>query len=99
MIISSSRWKEKYTVVFAGEIFQKTAKGQSEMKSRSGALSMRDRRVLILVNGERSARQIKDQALLENIIEILENLEKKGYIARHSASPQTEEINRVEIEA
>tara|TARA_R110002096_G_scaffold408352_1_gene607445 strand:- start:93 stop:356 length:264 start_codon:yes stop_codon:yes gene_type:complete len=76
--------------MLAGEIFQKTARGRAEMKVRSNALSMRDRRVLILVNGERNASFIKQQSLTDNIIETLENLEKLGFIARLSSRSDTQ---------
>lgn len=69
--------------MFSGEIFGKTAKGRSEMKLKSKDLSMRERRVLILVNGERAASLIKEQSMFDNIIEILERLEQQGYIGRN----------------
>jgi len=72
--------------VIADEIFQKTPKGRTEMETKSDALSMRERRVLILTNGERTAALIKEQSLFSNIIEILENLEQLGYIGRLSSS-------------
>ena len=72
--------------MIAGEIFQKTPKGRSEMETKSDALSMRERRVLILTNGERTAELIKEQSLFSNIIEILENLEQLGYIGRLPSS-------------
>jgi hypothetical protein len=79
--------------VLAGEIFEKTAKGRSEMEINSKALSMRERRVLILVNGERSASLIKEQSMFNNVIEILERLEQLGYIGRNApASHPTEQI-------
>ena len=70
--------------MLAGEIFRKTSKGQSEMEIKSDALSMRERRVLILVNGERSAALIKEQSLFDNVISILESLERQGFIERQS---------------
>lgn len=60
---------------------------------------MRDRRVLILVNGERSASLIKQQSLIDNIIENLENLEKQGFISRLSSSSDTEFDAEVVTEA
>ena len=39
----------------ASEIFRKTPKGQSEIETKSDALTMKERRVLILVNGENNA--------------------------------------------
>lgn len=60
---------------------------------------MRDRRILILVNGERSAALIKQQSLIDNIIEILENLEKQGFISRLSSASDTEFEAEVVTEA
>jgi hypothetical protein len=74
----------------ANEIFQKTAKGQAEVESRSNALSMKERRVLILVNGENNAPRLKQLSLCENIVEILQVLLDGGFIVSDSAtSPQT----------
>lgn len=75
----------------ASEIFQKTAKGQTEVESRSDALSMKERRVLILVNGENNAAKLKQLSLCENIVEILQVLLDGGFIAPDTSSaPQTE---------
>ncbi len=70
--------------MFSGEIFEKTAKGRSEMELKSKDLSMRERRVLILVNGERAASLIKEQSMFDNVIAILERLEQQGYIGRNA---------------
>jgi hypothetical protein len=64
----------------ASEIFHKTARGQSEVEARSNALSVKERRVLILVNGENNAATLKQLSLCENIVEILETLLEGGFI-------------------
>ena len=64
----------------ASEIFYKTAKGQSEVESRTDALSMKERRVLILVNGDNNAAKLKELSLCDNIVEILETLLNGGFI-------------------
>ena len=84
--------------MLAGEIFEKTDKGRSEMEIKSEALSMRERRVLILANGERTAEIIKEQSLFGNIIEILENLEQSGYIGRVQSALNPSEPFGAEIE-
>ncbi|TNF87607.1 MAG: hypothetical protein JSU67_07785 [Gammaproteobacteria bacterium] len=66
----------------ASEIFHKTAKGQSEVEARTNALSIKERRVLILVNGENNAARLKELSLCENIVEILETLLSGGFIAQ-----------------
>ncbi|MFT5398898.1 MAG: hypothetical protein ACI822_001815 [Gammaproteobacteria bacterium] len=58
----------------------KTVKGKSEIASKSGELSLFDRRVLILVNGENSISLIQDLSQMENVIDILQTLHRKGYI-------------------
>ena len=66
------------------------------MEINSKALSMRERRVLILVNGERKASLIKEQSMFNNVIELLERLEQQGYIGRNAAgSLPTEQISAV----
>lgn len=73
----------------ASEIFRKTAKGQSEVETRANALSVKERRVLILVNGENNAAKLKQLSLCENIVEILDTLLSGGFIAQDTttASP------------
>ena len=62
------------------EIFHKTAKGQAEIENRSNALSVKQRRVLILVNGENNAATLQELSLCENIIEILQTLLDANFI-------------------
>lgn len=64
----------------ASEIFRKTPKGQSEIETKTDALSMKERRVLILVNGENNAATLRELSLCENIVEILDNLVTQGFI-------------------
>lgn len=66
--------------MIGSEIFLKTAKGQSEVEARTNALSMKERRVLILVNGENNTATLKKLSLCENIAEILETLLSGGFI-------------------
>jgi hypothetical protein len=64
----------------ASDIFHKTSKGQEEIDSRSGNLSMKDRRVLILVNGANDCNELKRLSLCDNIGEILKTLIDGGFI-------------------
>ena len=64
----------------ASEIFHKTAKGQAEIENRSNALSVKERRVLILVNGEHDAATLKRLSLCENIVETLQVLIDGNFI-------------------
>jgi hypothetical protein len=70
----------------ASEIFHKTAKGQSEVETRANALSVKERRVLILVNGENNAAKLKQLSLCENIVEILDTLLSGGFISQDTAT-------------
>ncbi len=73
----------------ASEIFHKTVKGQTEVETRTNALSMKQRRVLILVNGENNAATLQQLSLCEDTAEILGVLLDGGFIAQDSAtSPQ-----------
>ncbi len=62
------------------DTFSKTPKGQSEIDTRTGTLSMKERRVLILVNGENSAATLQQLSLCDNIEEILQNLLRLEFI-------------------
>ena len=91
----------------ASEIFHKTAKGQTEVETRTNALSMKQRRVLILVNGENNAATLKQLSLCDNIVEILEILLDGGFIRLDGASvtqtdvtqPVQETVSTVEVSA
>lgn len=75
----------------ASEIFHKTAKGQSEVETRANALSIKERRVLILVNGENNAARLKQLSLCDNIVEILEILLDGAFITKDTTTtPQAE---------
>ena len=64
----------------ASDIFHKTTKGQTEIDSRSGNLSMKQRRVLILVNGANDCNELKRLSLCDNIGEVLKTLIVGGFI-------------------
>jgi len=91
----------------ASEIFHKTAKGQTEVETRTNALSMKQRRVLILVNGENNAATLKQLSLCENIVEILETLLDGGFIQQDGATvtqtdvtqPMQATVSAVEVSA
>lgn len=66
----------------ANDIFHKTSRGLSEIGSRTSKLSIKQRRVLILVNGEKDAATLKELSLCDNIVEILDSLLRLGLIER-----------------
>lgn len=61
-------------------MYRKTSKGSLEIKNRSGALSMLERRLLILVDGRRSSDQIWRITKIADYEYMLAQLEKAGYI-------------------
>lgn len=64
-------------------VFFKTAKGREELNQRRGSLSLRDRRVLMLVNGERNLEEIGQLAMVarvENHADVLASLSEAGFI-------------------
>lgn len=68
-------------------IFAKTAKGQAEMSARSGDLSPRIRRLLILVDGKRNIEELQALVRAEDIRITLGRLEEEGYIALIDGAP------------
>ena len=64
----------------ASKIFHKTTKGQSEIENKTKALSLKERRVLILVNGQNDAAKLSELSLCDNIEEILGTLITQGFI-------------------
>ena len=62
------------------EIFIKTQKGIEEIEKRASDMSLRVRRILILVDGKRSVEDIRALALVDDLNQTLAQLEKAGYI-------------------
>jgi len=58
----------------ADEVFQKTVSGRSEVNEKSAGLSMRERRVLILINGQRTLSQVQKMSLVETIDTVIDKL-------------------------
>jgi hypothetical protein len=68
-------------------IFAKTPKGTEEMTNRSGALSPRVRRVLIMVDGKRTVEELRGMLQADDLQTTLGMLEEDGYIAVAAAGP------------
>lgn len=66
----------------ASDIFHKTSRGLSEIGTRISTLSVKQRRVLILVNGENDAATLKELPLCDNIAGILDTLLRLSLIER-----------------
>lgn len=63
-----------------GVVFVKTPKGVEEMETRSGGLTPRVRRVLIMIDGKRSVEDIRAMALADDLSHTLGMLEEAGFI-------------------
>jgi hypothetical protein len=71
----------------ASDIFQKTASGLSEIGNLSDALTVKQRRVLILVNGKNDTSTLRKLSLCNDIVEILDTLLHQGFIDRDKDGP------------
>lgn len=63
-----------------GVVFSKTAKGQEEMTNRSGGLTPRVRRVLIMVDGKKTVDDLRAALAADDLTHTLGMLEEEGYI-------------------
>jgi hypothetical protein len=61
-------------------VYAKTAKGVAEVSSRSGAVSLAARRVLIMIDGKRTVAELTPLARTGEIGGIIEHLEAQGLI-------------------
>ena len=73
----------------AQDVFHKTAKGQLEIDQKAADLSMRERRVLILINGQRTAGQVRQMSMVENFSEVVDKLRAQGFIGIEGGAPQS----------
>lgn len=64
----------------ASDIFQKTSSGLSEIGNRSDALTAKQRRVLILVNGKNDTSTLRKLSLCNDTVVILDTLLRRGFI-------------------
>lgn len=69
------------------KVFAKTPLGQAEIDSNAQAMSMTERRILILVNGEKDVATLARHSLCEEASEILESLLDRGFIERVEIEP------------
>jgi len=69
-------------------VYTKTAKGAAEISSRSGAVSLAARRVLIMIDGKRTIADLSPLARTGEISIIIEQLEAQGLVQpAHGAPP------------
>lgn len=68
-------------------VYAKTAKGQEEISTRAWRLPQKQRLVLILVDGKLTVAQHQEKAgPLGDVVSLLEELERGGFIARPGAA-------------
>ena len=63
-----------------GVVFAKTVKGQQEMANRTGALTPRVRRVLIMVDGKKTVDELRGALAADDLPLTLGMLEEDAYI-------------------
>jgi len=61
-------------------VYAKTPKGVTEVGSRSGAVSLAARRVLIMIDGRRTVADLTPLARTGEIVAIIEQLEAQGLV-------------------
>ena len=61
-------------------VYAKTAKGVAEVSSRSGAVPLAARRVLIMIDGKRTVADLAPLARTGEISPIIEQLEAQGFV-------------------
>ena len=69
------------------EIFKKTEQGHAEIESGEQGLSMQERRLLILVNGEKDVATLSRLSFGDKSAEILATLLERGLVERVEAAP------------
>lgn len=76
-------------------VFEKTLRGQEEIKNKAHGLSMVERRVLICIDGKRTFDDLKSLPRVTDLDSIISFLQTGSYIAQvaeAAASPLTHEI-------
>ena len=76
-----------------GVVFAKTPKGQDEVANKSGGLTPRVRRVLIMVDGKRTVDELRSMLQADDLQHTLGLLEEDGYIAMASVKDAQGVIN------
>lgn len=63
-----------------GVVFAKTTKGQEELTAKTGGLTPRQRRVLIMVDGRRSVDELREMLQADDLQHTIGLLEEAGFI-------------------
>lgn len=75
-------------------VFRKTPKGVDEVQHRSGKLTPRQRRILIMVDGKRTVEELRELASTDDLSNVLGHLEEEGYIELVGLKGENEAITR-----
>ena len=62
-------------------VYAKTPAGQEEIGARKAGLDVRQRRLLILVDGQRSVAELRGVSGLPDALAVLEHLQSRGLVA------------------
>lgn len=73
-----------------GAVFTKTPKGLAEIANRSGGLSPRVRRVLIMIDGKKSVEDLRSMLQSDDLQHTLGMLEEDGYIEMTAQAAQNQ---------
>jgi hypothetical protein len=78
-------------------VYAKTAKGVAEVGTRSGAVSLTARRVLIMIDGKRTVAELAPLAKPGEVATIIEQLEAQALVyPAHAGVPATPDVARPE---
>ncbi len=68
-------------------IFEKTPAGLAEINAENRALNVRQRQILILIDGKRSSDELQAGLKNSNVLEVLLELEKLGFVLDTDKKP------------
>ena len=83
----------------ATTVFAKTGKGLEEMEKRTDGLNLRNRRVLILIDGKRTVDELRSMNTDEQLPGTLAALEEGGYIKAAELAAAVYPVNPATIDA
>jgi hypothetical protein len=82
-------------------IFEKTPAGLAEISAQNRLLNVRQRQILILIDGKRSSEELQASLKSTNVLEILLELQKLGFVLlvgkKSSVDQHDDNITQVEV--
>ena len=82
----------------ADTVYRKTEKGLAEIKNRSEGLAMMQRRLLILVDGKRTAKQIWQITKFADYEHMLSTLEASGFLRARDSNDSAHPVDQSQVE-